>query len=240
MKENGVLVTGGSRGIGAGIAQRLSADGYSVIVLDLVEPDPGFGGDYIKVDLADVEAVGRVLIEVNKRHSITRLVNNVGIVCPASLEETGFEDFANVINLNARTALMCLQAVLPAMREASFGRVVSITSRVVLGKEHRTAYSASKGALGAMTRTWALELAGDGITVNAVAPGPIETETFFQNNPPNSSRTRALIDRIPVKRLGTPKDVAHAVSFFLDPRSGFVTGQTLYVDGGMTVGLASI
>jgi 3-oxoacyl-[acyl-carrier protein] reductase len=240
MKEDAVLITGGARGIGAGIARRLSADGYAVIVLDLVEPDAGFSGDYIKVDLANVEAVGGVLNKVVKTHSITRLVNNVGIVRPASIEDTRLEDFTDVINLNARTALMCLQAVLPAMRKAGFGRVVSITSRVVLGKENRTAYSASKGALGAMTRTWALELAGDGITVNAVAPGPIETETFVRNNPPNSPRTQAVVERIPVNRLGAPKDVAQAVSFFLDARSGFITGHTLYVDGGLSAGLASI
>jgi NAD(P)-dependent dehydrogenase (short-subunit alcohol dehydrogenase family) len=116
---------------------------------------------------------------------------------------------------------------------------VSITSRVVLGKELRTAYSGSKGALTAMTRTWALEFAKDGVTVNAVAPGPIGTETFFNNNPPESDRTRKIIDGVPVRRLGSPEDIAHAVSYFLDDRSGFVTGQTLYVCGGMTVGLTT-
>jgi NAD(P)-dependent dehydrogenase (short-subunit alcohol dehydrogenase family) len=141
--------------------------------------------------------------------------------------------------LNARAALQCLQAVLPAMRAQRFGRVVSISSRVTLGKLKRTAYAASKGAINAMTRTWALELAADGITVNAVSPGTIATSAFFANNPPGDPQTQAIFAAIPAGRAGTPEDVAHAVSFFLDRRSSFVTGQVLQVCGGLTVGLAA-
>jgi NAD(P)-dependent dehydrogenase (short-subunit alcohol dehydrogenase family) len=160
------------------------------------------------------------------------------MVRPALLDDTTVEDFDAVIALNLRSAMLCVQGVLPGMRHARFGRIVSISSRASLGKELRTAYSASKAALHGMTRTWALELAKDGITVNAVAPGSIDTELFRRANPPDDPRTPAIIAAIPVGRIGTPDDIANAVAFFLDRRSGFVTGQVMFVCGGLTVGLS--
>ena len=234
-----VLVSGGARGIGAGVARLLSETGYHVIVLDILEPEAGLDVEYHAVDLMDAETTRKTLAKITKKQDVTHLVNNVGIVRPAFAEDTSLDDFADVINLNVGSALLCMQALLPAMRRASAGRIVSVTSRVVLGKELRTAYSASKGALAAMTRTWALEFARDGITVNAVAPGPIGTEAFMMNNPPEAEQTRKIVAGVPVGRLGTPEDVAHAVAFFLDERSSFVTGQTLFVCGGLTVGLST-
>jgi NAD(P)-dependent dehydrogenase (short-subunit alcohol dehydrogenase family) len=110
----------------------------------------------------------------------------------------------------------------------------------VLGKKLRTSYCASKGAVLSMSRTWALEMARYGITVNCIAPGPIATPAFCENNPPNSRQVKEIIKNIPTKRTGNPDDVAHATSYFMDQRSGFVTGQTLYVCGGLAVGLASV
>ena len=234
-----VLVSGGARGIGAGVARLLSETGFHVIVLDILEPEAGLDMEYHAVDLMDAEATRKTLAKITKKQDVTHLVNNVGIVRPACAEDTRLDDFADVINLNVGSALLCMQALLPAMRRASAGRIVSVTSRVVLGKELRTAYSASKGALAAMTRTWALEFARDGITVNAVAPGPIGTEAFMMNNTPEAEQTRKIVAGVPVGRLGTPEDVAHAVAFFLDERSSFVTGQTLFVCGGLTVGLST-
>jgi len=231
------VVTGGARNIGQAIALRLQQEGYQVIVVDIVEPEAAsLQADAVLVDLADADATRRVMAKIAERHTVTRLINNVGIVAPALLEETRLEDFDTLMHLNVRSALICTQALLPSMKAAGMGRIVINASRVVLGKEARTIYSATKGALQSMARTWALELAEHGITVNCVAPGPIATSAFWENNPPDSERARRIIDNIPLKRMGQPEDVAQAVSFFCDDRSGFMTGQTLFVCGGVTVG----
>ncbi|QTP56567.1 SDR family oxidoreductase [Billgrantia sulfidoxydans] len=237
MSEPCAIVTGGARNIGQAIALRLQQDGYRTIVLDIVEPEAeSLRADARLVDLAEVEATQAALAEIVESHSVDCLVNNVGIVAPALLDETRVEDFDRLMHLNVRSALVCTQALLPGMRERRHGRIVINASRVVLGKEARSLYSATKGALQSMARTWALELAGDGITVNCVAPGPIATSAFWENNPPDSERARRIIDNIPARRMGQPEDVAQAVSFFCDARSGFVTGQTLFVCGGVSVG----
>lgn len=239
--SDAVLITGGSGGIGRAIARRAADAGMVVVNLDLRAPDQPLPREaFFPCDFADLAGCRAVLAEVAAKHAPLRLVNNVGVVKPASLEETTPEDLATVMDVNLRSALLAAQALLPAMREARFGRIVNIASRAALGKELRTAYGASKAGLIGLARTWALELAADGITVNAIGPGPIATELFKRANPDNSPRTRAIIEGVPVKRLGTPEDVAHGVHFFLDDRAGFVTGQVLYICGGMTVGLAPI
>ena len=235
-----VLVTAASRGIGRGIAKRLAADGYAVVTLDRVAPAELLPREtFLQVDLSDAKATAAALAEAVARHAPTRLVNNAGLVRPGSLEEVTFEDLEAVVSLNLRCAIQCAQAVLPAMKAARLGRIVNISSRAALGKELRTAYAATKAGLIGMTKTWALELAAHGITVNAVGPGPIGTELFHAVNPADSPKTKAIVEGVPVKRLGTPEDIAHAAAFMLDERAGFVTGQVVYVCGGMTVGLVA-
>jgi len=230
MRER-VLVTGGAAGIGLAVAERCRADGYEPIVIDR-------DGDGIRADLSDPAATVDALARALDSGPITRLVNNVGVVRPGPIEAQTLDDLEAAVSLNLRSALQCVQALLPGMKRAGFGRIVNVSSRAALGKQHRTAYAATKAGLQGMAKVWALELGPHGITANAIGPGPIRTALFDTANPPDSPRTRAIVAAIPVRRMGEPEDVAQAVSFLLDRRSGFVTGQVVYVCGGMTVGSA--
>lgn len=234
------LVTGGSRGIGAAIVQRLLARGLPVVILDREAPAEASAARFVQCDLTDLAATQAALGRIAEQNAILWLVNNAGIAAPATLEETTIEDFDRVVAINLRACILSAQAALPAMKAAGKGRIVTISSRAALGKELRTAYSATKAGVIGLTRTWALELAPHGITVNAIGPGPIETELFKSANPHNSPRTQAIIRGVPVQRLGQPEDIAHAADFFLSDGASFVTGQVLYVCGGMTVGVAPI
>ncbi|MGB3291255.1 MAG: SDR family oxidoreductase [Burkholderiaceae bacterium] len=234
-----VLVTGGSNGIGKAIVDRLAQDGLTPINLD-INPPAAPNGIHVPIDLLDIDALRSCVSELQSRYAITRLVNNAGMVQPASLEETDIAAMRKVARLNLEVPVLLAQSLLPAMKSAGFGRIVNISSRAALGKELRSAYSASKAGLIGLTRTWALELARHGITVNAIGPGPIATELFMNANPPDSERTRQILASVPLQRLGQPEDVAHGVASFMDDRAGFITGQVLYICGGMTVGLCSV
>lgn len=232
-----VIVTGASRGIGLEISVRLTGAGWTVLNLDRSKPHDPSAREcrWVEVDLADAIALERTLKDIVAEQPVLGLVNNAAIGIMSLLEETNVDDFERSVAVNMRAPMLCAQAVIPAMRAAGRGRIVNIASRAHLGKTHRTSYAGTKGGLVSMTRVWALELARDGITCNAIAPGPIRTELFDRANPPDMPRTREIIDMIPVGRLGTPEDVANAVAFFFDERSDFVTGQVLYVCGGITL-----
>ena len=234
------IVTGASSGIGWATAELLAERGVTVVNLDIAPPGQDSRAIHHRVDLSDSQATAAVLDEVTSRFAVTRLVNNAAIARAASLEDTSFDDLTKTVEVNLRAAIQCAQAVLPAMKAAGFGRIVNIASRAALGKELRTSYAATKGGLISMTRGWALELAGHGITVNAIGPGPIATELFEAVNPPDSPRTAKIMAEIPVKRIGRPEDVANAVAFFLGDEAGYVTGQTLYVCGGLSIGTVSV
>ena len=234
--SNYVLITGGSRNIGGAIAKRLSEDGLRVVVVDRIEPEHEYAEKFIEVDLADAIATENKIIEFTATHSVLRLVNNAGIVMPSAIEDTELDSIEKVVSINLTAPILCAKAVIPAMKKAGIGRIVNISSRAALGKEMRTVYSMTKAGLHGLTKTWALELGRHGITVNAVGPGPIRTSLFEEVNPPDDPRTKSIIERVPVGRLGTPDDVANAVSFFASEKSGFVTGQVLYICGGMTIG----
>lgn len=238
--NNRVLITGASQGIGRAIAVRATHDGYRVINLDKKAPKSLLEGEtYHPIDLMDPKAIEELIPRISKEEPIVRLVNNAGFIRPGALENTTLDDFEAVMALNLRAPMLLAQQLLPQMRQAKFGRIVSIASRAALGKEERTVYAASKAGLVGMTKTWALEMAPFGITVNAIGPGPIATELFTSGNPPDHPKTIKIIQNIPVQRMGQPEDVAHAVASLLDDRAGFITGQIHFVCGGMTVGLSN-
>jgi len=238
--NNLVLITGASQGIGRAIATRVIQDGYRVINLDKKAPKNLLEGEtYHSIDLMDPQAIEELIPKITKQEPILRLVNNAGFIRPGALENTTLDDFEAVMALNLRAPMLLAQQLLPHMRQAKFGRIVSIASRAALGKEERTVYAASKAGLVGMTKTWALEMAKFGITVNAIGPGPIATELFTSGNPPDDPKTIKIIQNIPVQRMGQPGDVAHAVASLLDDRAGFITGQIHFVCGGMTVGLSN-
>ncbi|MDM0072664.1 SDR family oxidoreductase [Variovorax sp. J31P207] len=231
-----VLVTGASRGIGRATMKRLRADGYRPVGLARTLPaDAEAGEEYHAIDMADAASLRAILATLTRDEPFYGLVNNAAMSPVTSLEDCTLKDMDDAVRLNLLAPLICTQAVAPGMRLAREGRIVNLSSRAGLGKVNRTAYSATKAGIVGMTRTWALELAGDGISVNAIAPGPVLTELFRQASPPEHPRTVALMDAVPLKRAAQPSELAHFISFLLDERSGFMTGQTLYVDGGLTV-----
>ena len=182
------------------------------------------------------EAATQIAVE----HAVTHLIHNAGVIWPKRVEDATPEDIAGLAQLHLGSALTLLQAFLPGMKEGRFGRVMFNSSRAALGAVTRTAYGASKAGMIGMARTWALELAPHGITVNVVAPGPILTDNFWGIVEKDSEQQRDLAKRIPVGRLGEVGDVTRAFLFFCDPQNGFVTGQTLYVCGGASIGSVPI
>jgi NAD(P)-dependent dehydrogenase (short-subunit alcohol dehydrogenase family) len=230
------LVTGATRGIGRAISEKLAAQNHRIVGLARARGDALFPGEVFVADLLDEHSVKGALADIVDRYEVTGLVNNAGLNHIQTLGEIDLAKFDEVIAVNLRAAIQCAQAVLPAMLRARFGRIVNITSRALLGRATTSSYTAAKAGLAAMTRSWALELADKNITVNAVGPGPTETEMWNKNNPPESPATRAHIARIPMQRLGRPEDIAGAVSYFMSEEAGFTTGQHLFVCGGLSVG----
>ena len=241
------LITGGGRGIGAAVALRLAQDGCDIAVLDL---DAAACADTVSA----VEATGRralaVAADVADEHAVMAavervtatlgaplvLVNNAGILRDHVLHKMTVDEWDLVQQVHLRGAFLMCRALQPMMREAGWGRIVNLSSTAALGNVGQANYSAAKAGLQGLTRTLALELGRHGITVNSVAPGYTITEmtrsTAERVGVTIEELSNDVVAGIAVGRPGQPEDIAHAVAYFCDERSGFVSGQVLYVAGG--------
>jgi NAD(P)-dependent dehydrogenase (short-subunit alcohol dehydrogenase family) len=234
MSKRRVLITGASKGIGRAVADRLAAGGHEPIGLARTAPTD-FPGQFHEVDLGDRAATAATLDKIVAAGRVDAVVNNVGLARFGRIGSIDLDELAITYDMNVRTAVQVVQAVLPGTVEAGWGRIVNVTSLTTLGVAERTPYAGPKAALETDTRIWAGELASSGITVNAVAPGPIETEMFRERSPAGSEREARLLDVIPLHRLGTPAEIAHVICMLLHEDAGYITGQIVRVDGGGSI-----
>ncbi|MDP2659175.1 MAG: 3-oxoacyl-ACP reductase FabG [Dehalococcoidia bacterium] len=246
VKDRIALVTGAAQGLGEGIALRLAQDGAKIAVVDVnleganqtVSKIQGLGSEAVAfntnvADKAQVQALCEAIKA--KWGRIDILVNNAGITRDAMLKNMTEEQWDAVLTVNLKAPFLLTQAAGKIMTEQKYGKIVNITSRAYLGNVGQSNYSASKGGLVSLTRTSALEFARFGINVNVIAPGPM-------NTPMVKTIPQDVFDRmlksIPLGRIGEPADIANAVLFLASDEASFITGQTLFVCGGRSIGAA--
>jgi len=254
LRDRVAVITGGANGIGRATVERFKQEGARIAVWDVVEPAAGSSEDeqkhpekqmlFQKVDVTDPNVVESAVSDIVKEWGrIDILVNNAGILRDAQLAaykggelktRMSIEDFDNVIRVNLRGVFICTRAVTPTMIRQHYGRIISTSSVVgIYGNFGQTNYVAAKAGVIGMTRVWARELGRHNITVNAVAPGFIQTE-MIRNLP--EKILESMLAKTPMRRMGKPEDVANAFLFLAEQDASFITGAVLSVDGGLVVG----
>ncbi|MDV8070983.1 SDR family oxidoreductase [Rhodococcus sp. IEGM 1366] len=246
-KPSIAIVTGAARGIGAGVAKRLSSDGFAVAVVDLDEAasagtiaaiaEAGGTAVAIGADVSNPDQVAaafdRVVAELG---APSVLVNNAGIIRDNMLFKLGVDDWDAVMAVHLRGAFLMTKAAQKYMVEAKYGRIINLSSTSALGNRGQANYAAAKAGIQGFTKTLAIELGPFGITANAIAPGFIATEmtqaTAERIGIPFDEHKVNAAAVIPVRRVGAPADIAHAASYFASEGAGFVSGQVIYVAGG--------
>jgi meso-butanediol dehydrogenase / (S,S)-butanediol dehydrogenase / diacetyl reductase len=228
------LVTGGGSGIGAAVARRLVADGFEVVVSDASLESAGavaseLGAQALGLDVRDEQQVAPAMADVDV------LINVAGIGSTTNAPETPLEVWENVFAVNARGTFLCCKHAIPGMIARGGGSIVNVASVAALvGLRNRAAYSASKGAVVSLTRALAIDHVGDGIRVNAVCPGTVNSPWVRRLVEESGESLDALRQRQPMGRLGTPEEIADSVAYLASDRAAFVTGSVLVIDGGLT------
>lgn len=235
MKNKCVLVTGATKGIGWAVSQHLADLGAHVVGLARNTQDIDFPGYLYACDFANAGESEEVLRMLREKYPVDAIVNNVGVVMPQSIGEVDLESLYQVFDLNVRSAVQVAQTFITSMKARQEGRIINITSRAAHGAYDRTSYSAAKSALLGCAKTWALELAPYGITVNAISPGPTETALLRQNCPEGSEVEQKVLSSIPLGRFAQADEIAAAVAFFLSDAAAYITGQELLIDGGSSL-----
>ncbi|GIV27129.1 MAG: 3-oxoacyl-ACP reductase [Bacteroidia bacterium] len=235
MSQKLIIITGASKGIGLAIARRLLLDNFKVINLDVSSPEKQDTDiEFIKCDVSlESDVLQSFQFIQSKYPEIYGVINNAGIIRDNVIWKMSVEDFEKVINVNLKgTWLVCREAV-KIMKQQSFGKIINIASRALLGNPGQTNYSASKAGIVGLSRALALEVGKYNISVNVIAPGLIKTE-LTDNLPPHV--LQKLIDAQPQKNIGKPEDIAEVASFLLNEKTNFINGQVIYVDGGKSIG----